>query len=140
MKKPILAIMLAYSGLFLLSCASKSHNTNYLASNFVKSTALASNFIKRQSITTVDHRTYPAKNPKIVALFESHSKPLSPYRIIGFAKVSKYNLLGFKRQDQTVQNMMKELAASVGGDALIDIGYNNDQLEGKVIQFQKILI
>ncbi|TAK76602.1 MAG: hypothetical protein EPO11_03995 [Gammaproteobacteria bacterium] len=101
---------------------------------------VASNFINRQQVTPATNDIYPSKNPQTVAVYTDTHKPHAAYRVIGTASVSKYNLLGMKRQDATVQEMMKNLAASIGGDGLIDVKTNDESMQARVIAFQKILI
>ncbi|HEX4045114.1 MAG TPA: hypothetical protein VHZ76_05555 [Gammaproteobacteria bacterium] len=124
--------ILAVTGL-LASCASQ---------NGQSTTQIASNLINRQNvvITTPPTTTTTEKNPQTVAIYGKEQSPHAAYKVIGVATVSKYNLLGTKRPDDTVQGMMKGLAASIGGDGLIDVSNNADSIQGQVIQFQKIMI
>lgn len=101
---------------------------------------LASNFFNGESIKPTTHELYPAKNPQIVTFYNQRKAPLQAYRVIGVAKVSKHNLLGTTHQEQALQTMIKQLAASIGGDALIDISNTPEAIEGKVIAFQKIML
>ena len=101
---------------------------------------VATNFINRETIITTTKEHYPAKNPTSVALFINDKTPHTAYRIIGTATISRYNLLGIKRKENTLHDMMKSLAASIGGDGLIDISINSDGMQANIIQFQKILI
>lgn len=103
-------------------------------------TQLAANAINRQSITPTTHDTYPAKNPQTVSLYTADQKPNAAYRIIGIVKVSQYNLLGAKREDETLHSMMKKLAAGIGGDGVININRSNDEIQANVIAYQRILI
>ncbi|HLB43006.1 MAG TPA: hypothetical protein VJN02_09215 [Gammaproteobacteria bacterium] len=103
-------------------------------------TQVASNFINGQSVVHTTKETYPARNPQQVALYIGDKTPHTAYRVIGIAKISRYNLLGLKRQNAALENMMKKLAASIGGDGIIDIYTNNDSMQANIIQFQKILI
>lgn len=103
-------------------------------------TRMASNFINREEIIHTTKETYPAKNPQRVAVFTPDKVPHIPYRIIGVATVSKYNMMGKKRSDATVHQMMKKLAASIGGDGLIDLNNNEETMKAKVIAFHRVLI
>lgn len=100
---------------------------------------LAANFLYRQKVVATTKQTYRPKNPKFVTLYNKEQKLLTPYRVIGIATISKYNLLGRKRPQETIEDMMKNLAASLGGDALINVSTNNDSIQGHVIQFQRVL-
>ena len=103
-------------------------------------TQVASNLINRQSVVHTTKETYPARNPRQVALYAGDKTPHTAYRVIGIAKISRYNLLGLKRPDAALKDMMKSLAASIGGDGVIDIYSNNDTMQANIIQFQRILI
>jgi hypothetical protein len=104
------------------------------------SSQLAANFINKQKIITTTKETYPAKNPQWVTFYTSQNKPQRPYRIIGTATISKYNLFGIQRQEATLQTMMQKLAASIGGDAVINIMHDTQSIQANVIAFEKILV
>lgn len=100
---------------------------------------LATNFIQRQQVDIITKDKLPAKNPNLVALYIKE-KPMTPYRIIGSAKVARHNLIGFSREQKTLHTMMKKLAASIGGDGVINLTESNEGLQATIIQYQKILI
>lgn len=100
----------------------------------------ASHFLQKQQVTTTTNDTYPRKNPQKIALYNKDQQPHMAYKIIGKATVSKTNLMGVKREETTLHEMMKNLAASIGGDGLIDVNHQEDSIEANVIAFQKILI
>lgn len=103
-------------------------------------TQVAANFINREKITIITHDKYPAKNPRTVAMYKNENTLSLPYRVIGVATVAKHNILGMKRNDSTIHDMMKKLAASIGGDGIINMDNSKEKVEAKVIAFQKILI
>ena len=103
-------------------------------------TQVASNFINKQQVVMLIKDTYTPKNPRLITLYANDQSPHTAYRVIGIATVSKHNLLGMERREPLLKNMMKNLAASVGGDGLIEVKNKNDAIEAQVIQFQKILI
>lgn len=130
MKKfhPAFALM---SMVFLLnSCATSNKSTNQTAANF----------IHRQNVYSMTKETYPPKNPNTVSLYLSDKTPHRAYRVIGVATVSKYNLLGHHREDATIHAMMKNLAASIGGDGVINLDTHMDPVKANIIAFQKVLI
>jgi hypothetical protein len=96
--------------------------------------------LNHEQVVTTTNQVYPAKNPQHVALYNEADSPNNPYRIIGVARISKFNLLGMKRPDTTVQALMKNMAASIGGDGLMNVTHTDDMVEGNVIAFQRIMI
>jgi hypothetical protein len=127
--------MRAFVGILTLSLLLTS-----CVSNQPSSTQLASNFINQQQVVMTTQQKYPAKNPKNIALYQAGKSPHRAYRVIGVATISKYNLLGLERKNTTLNQMMKNLAASIGGDALIDVSHQGDDMKANVIAFQRILI
>lgn len=129
--KTFFFVSLILMNVFLLNgCANSGPYSNQTAAHL----------IHRESLVTTTNENYPAKNPTHVSLYKNEQKPKNPYRIIGIAKVSKFNLMGMKRQETLVNEMMKNLAASIGGDALININNNKDNMQANIIAFEKILI
>jgi hypothetical protein len=104
------------------------------------SSCSTSHVMNQTKLTPLTHDTYPAKNPRSVSMYTSTNKPNAAYRVIGIAQVSKHNLLGKKRQDDTLDTMIKNLAASMGGDGIIAISETEHEIRGNVIAYQKLLI
>lgn len=75
-----------------------------------------------------------------VTIYPQVSAIKRPYRIIGKERVSRYNLIGLKREDQKMDELMKNLAASMGGDAIINQSSDSQKVEGTVISFEKVLL
>lgn len=127
----LLPLMFGITTTLLLNGCANTHHTP---------TRAASNLIQRQSVVSMTKEYYPAKNPLTVAVYDDNQSPHTPYRVIGVATISKYNLLGSPRQDTTMNVMMKNLAASMGGDGLINVSENSDAMQAHIIAYQKILI
>jgi hypothetical protein len=130
MKTPSLIMIFVVTVALLAGCSTPRQSPHQMATNF----------INRQAVTPTTNESYPAKNPARIALYKSEQKPLTPYRIIGVASVSKHNLIGMERQEGTMHDMIKHLAASIGGDGVIDIRNENDSIKANIIQYQRILI
>jgi hypothetical protein len=92
------------------------------------------------SVRTTSPDVYPAKNPQAVSVYTKDQSPHTAYRVIGIANVSKYNFLGLPRQAATMQALLKQQAASIGGDGVINVSENDARMQANVIAFQKILI
>ncbi len=76
------------------------------------------------------------KNPISVAFYKENEKPKAPYKVIGKETVSKYNIVGIKRQEASIHDAMRSLAASMGGDAVIDVKHDDKTVSGTVIGFE----
>jgi len=128
MERPFLFSILLVS----LLCSCTTHHNS--------PTVLASNFIQRQKIVAMTTEQYPQKKAETISVYTKEKSPHTAYKIIGIASVSNFNLFGIKRKETTLTDMIKKLAASIGGDGLINIQYNSDKIEASVIAYQKILI
>lgn len=108
-------LVVSYVCCMLLGCAT-SHHTQY---------------------TTPAKPVMPAtqikKNPIAVSFYPNGKNPSTPYTVIGEAAVSKYNASGIKRQDAVIHDAMRSLAASMGGDAVIDVKHTNQSVVGQVV-------
>lgn len=76
----------------------------------------------------------PQKNPLNVALY-LHETPQQPFVVIGHETISKYNLGGIKRQEAYLHDTMRNLAASVGGDAVMNVKHDNNNITATIIAF-----
>ena len=81
----------------------------------------------------------PYKDPLLVAFYAKETHLKRPYRVIGKEIVPRYNPVGFKRQTAAVHDIMRRLAASIGGDAVINIHSDDEKFEGTVVSYQKVL-
>lgn len=95
--------------------------------------------IKKQSVTSFSKTSYSPKNPQQISFYDNKNEPKTGYRIIGSASVSRYDLFGTERQEATVREMMKTLAASIGGDGLINLNQERDEVKGHIIAYQPVI-
>lgn len=75
------------------------------------------------------------KSPIAVSFYPA-GKPNKPFTVLGNATVSKYNTAGHKRQEATIHDAMRTKAASMGGDAIINIRRDDNTVSGTVIAYQ----
>lgn len=87
---------------------------------------------KNHSVTTTELK----KDPLTVA-FYTKGKPKVPYKIIGEQRISRFNVGGNKRHAGSVRDGMCELAAAMGGDAVIDVRHDDNTISGKVVAFEQ---
>jgi hypothetical protein len=78
----------------------------------------------------------PLKNPINVAFYNKGKAPTHPYQVIAKESVSQYNMGGIKRQEAIIHDVLRQLAASVGGDAVINITKDNGKICGEVVKFK----
>ena len=76
------------------------------------------------------------KNPITVAMYTDGQKPASPYKILGTETISKFNYVGIKRQTASIHDAMRNLAAKMGGDAVINIAHDDKSVPETVISYQ----
>jgi PBP1b-binding outer membrane lipoprotein LpoB len=84
-------------------------------------------------------RCHHHKDPVNVS-FLIREIPNRPYKVLGVAEVSKFNTEGIKRQDATIRDLMREQAASLDGDAIINIKNDGKKITATVIAFKKVLV
>lgn len=76
------------------------------------------------------------KDPMAVAFYPKGKAPAHPYKVIAKETVSKFNAGGIKRQKATLHDVLSQLAASVGGDAIINVKQDNQKISGEVVKFK----
>jgi hypothetical protein len=79
------------------------------------------------------------KDPVNVS-FLNHNIPNRPYKVLGVAEVYKFNTEGIRRQDAIIRDLLREQAASLDGDAIIDIKNDGKKITATVIAFKKVLV
>lgn len=115
-------LSIIYIALGLSSCAA------------VSSTSIPS---KETSEVAKPSTTRCAKNPLTVTIHKKTSQLEKTYTIVGQQSISKYNRSGIKRQEAYIRDTMRELAAAMGGDAVIDVKHDGKTITGTVVAFQK---
>jgi len=95
---------------------------------------------KGHAYLTYLNSQHKPKRGNSIAFYSKESAIKHPYRIIGKETISRYNIIGLERQPQTLDELMKNLAASMGGDAIINITTDKQKIEGTVVSFEKVLL
>ncbi len=127
-----LFIVSAFCFAFALNgCATTSEAPGKRAKNSLKNGEV------RITYLTPKHQ---AKHQHGVAFYSKSSHVKHPYRIIGKESISRYDFIGLERQSKTVDDLLKSLAASMGGDAVINITADSQKVEGTVISFEKVML
>lgn len=88
------------------------------------------------SVMKTSNETYPPTNPASIKMFLSE-KPSQSYKEIGRVSVSKFGNFGTSRSGEEIQQEMKEKAASIGGNAIINVTEDFASTNGVVIIFSK---
>jgi biopolymer transport protein ExbD len=97
-----------------------------------------SNKIATPAATTQSQKN-TAKNPISVTIYTGKQKPEKPYVVLGHESVSKYNIVGIKRQEANLKDSIRRLAANKGGDAVIEITNHVDSISYTVISYKNSL-
>ena len=87
-----------------------------------------------ERIMKTTDETFPAKSSSNVKLYLSE-KPSQTFTTIGSVSVDKFTMLGMSRSGDEINNLLKVNAASIGGDALIDIKEDFGSVSGVVVVF-----
>lgn len=120
--KPIYVICIVSFGLALSGCVSTT-KTNKIATP-----------------ATTTQQKKSVKNPIAVTLYIGKQKPEKPYVVLGHQTVSKYNFVGIKRQEANLKDSMRHLAATQGGDAVIEITNHADSISYTVISYKNLSV
>jgi hypothetical protein len=76
------------------------------------------------------------KNPLNVSLYNPGIKPVQNYKVLGQESISKFNQSGIKRQKANIHDLMRTIAAAMGGDAVINLKYDKKIVSGTVIKYE----
>ncbi|MCD6038910.1 MAG: hypothetical protein K0S27_310 [Gammaproteobacteria bacterium] len=124
--KTLYLLVIISTGLFLVLAACSTPTTRHEQT------------IKKQhaSLKPITQATLELKNPLAITLYSARQPLNTPYIILGKATISKYNLGGIKRQEACLNDAMRKLAASMGGDAVINLNKDDKTISGLVIAYQ----
>ncbi len=114
-------LLFIYTGLFLSACSTLDNSSSI--------------FKKQKKQPMVSQTALNQKDPLNVAVF-NNTQPTTPYTVLGKAIISEYNPRGIKRQEACVHDAMRNLAATMGGDAVINLNKNDKIITGTVIAFE----
>jgi hypothetical protein len=78
-------------------------------------------------------RQFAATKPEKVVIYHTKS-PKSHYQEIGRVSIDKYDNFAISRSGSEIDRLMREKAASVGGDAIISVSEDFGSISGVVIR------
>lgn len=82
---------------------------------------------------TTTSKQFPPTNPDAVKIYLT-DKPTAPYEEIGRVSADKYTSLGTTRSGDEIRKGLREKAASIGGDAIINITEDFASMSGVVLK------
>ncbi|MBU0455746.1 MAG: hypothetical protein ABIH77_06150 [Pseudomonadota bacterium] len=109
----------------LLSACSSTTNVAQHTEDFV-----AGKHIEKKTCTA-----YAPVIPESVELTKA-SKLNKKYQVLGMLSINRYNLVGTKRQEANIEDIMKACAGKIGGNAVIHIRYSNKTATGTIVRFE----
>ena len=125
-KSLILATTAAATMLILSGCSTTSMKG---AENSVAHAFSSSEVVKTTKAN------YKPTDPKTVALYYDNKKPSHKYKTIGRVNANAHNFMAIPISEQNIRKAMKTRAASIGGNAVINIHRNLDTETGNVVRY-----
>jgi hypothetical protein len=122
--KTLYRLIVLYTGAVLTGCAM---NTDQPTIDTTHKTHVSS--------ANIPHKA-KLKNPLSISFYQKGSAIKRPYKIIGTESVSKFNMVGIKRQEAIIQDNMRKIAAAMGGDAVIDIKRHKKMVTGTIVSYE----
>lgn len=86
-----------------------------------------------EQVTVTTGKHYSVTNPNLVVIYQTN-KPKKPYQEIGTVSVSKHNNIAIARSGAEIDRLIKEKAASVGGNAVLLVSEDFASVSGVVIR------
>ena len=80
------------------------------------------------------------KDPIKVSIIAPEKKLGMPYQVLGKASISKYNAAGNMRQEATIKDLMREFAANMNGDAVINIHRDHSNVTATVVAYKRVMV
>jgi len=80
-------------------------------------------------------KQYSATNPEKVVVYHT-KKPKTSYEEIGRVSVDKYNNFAISRSSNEIDKLLREKAASIGGNAIISVTEDFDSVSGVVVKMK----
>ena len=91
--------------------------------------------ITGSKITKKSTKHYSSTTPNSVILLASNNIANKHYTTIADISINRYNMVGVKRQEAVLNDLMRKNAAFLGGNAIINIHKNHHKKSGQVIRF-----
>lgn len=113
-------LLFIYTGLFLSAC----------------STVDTQNSTSKIQHTSPKSITKQPKDPMTVTVYTQKQSIPTSYTVLGKAVTSEYNPGGIKRQEACIHDALRNLAANMGGDAIINLNKNDKTVTGTVIAYE----
>lgn len=86
-----------------------------------------------ERVMTTTSKQLPPTNPDAVKIYLT-DKPTTPFEEIGRVSVDKYTMMGTSRSGDEIHKNLRKKAASIGGDAIINITEDFASMHGVVIK------
>lgn len=86
-----------------------------------------------ERVMTTTSKQFPPTNSDAVKIYLT-ANPNTPFEEIGRVSVDKYSMMGTSRSGDEIYKNLREKAASIGGDAIINITEDFASMSGVVIK------
>lgn len=121
--KLLYPLIIIYTGLTLSGCA------------YINGRSIPPTSAKTTTKTAAKQNDTQLTKKKDISAISLNTTPTQPYTILGKEIVSQFNIVGNRRSEGIIQDKMRNLAAELGGDAVINIKRNDNTIQGTIIAF-----
>ncbi len=87
-----------------------------------------------RGVVAASSKQLPPTNPDEVTIYLADKKPPFPYETIGRVSADRHSVVGLDRPRDEIYKDLREKAASIGGDAVINITEFSGSLSGVVVK------